>query len=155
MSVVIDTLDSAERDQLFALLIDNDLPVDGLADHLGTTLVARENGLIVGSAALELYEHGALLRSVAVAKSHRGRDVGREVTLAALRLAEQIGSPAVYLLTETAERYFPRFGFERIARADVPASVQRSIEFTSACCASATVMRKWLVPAARRSASTS
>ena len=153
MSVVIDRLDTAERDELFALLIDSDLPVDGLADHLATTLVARENGAIVGSAALELYEHGALLRSLAVAKSHRSRHVGRDMTLAALRLAEHLGKPAVYLLTQTAERYFPRFGFEPIARAEVPASVQQSIEFTAVCCASATVMRKWLIPSARRSRS--
>jgi amino-acid N-acetyltransferase len=45
-------------------------------------------------------------------------------------------------LTTTAEHFFPKFGFERIARADVPSSVQRSVEFTSVCPASATVMRK-------------
>ena len=47
-------------------------------------------------------------------------------------------------LTTTAERFFPRFGFERITRDDVPASVQASIEFREACPASATVMRRWL-----------
>ena len=52
--------------------------------------------------------------------------------------------PALYLLTTTAERYFPKFGFERIERAEVPLSVQTSIEFTSACPSSATVMRKQL-----------
>jgi amino-acid N-acetyltransferase len=45
-------------------------------------------------------------------------------------------------LTTTAERYFPKFGFERIERNDVPASVQASVEFTSACPSSAIVMRK-------------
>ena len=50
--------------------------------------------------------------------------------------------PSIYLLTTTAERYFPKFGFEPVARADVPATVQTSIEFTSACPSSATVMRK-------------
>jgi amino-acid N-acetyltransferase len=50
----------------------------------------------------------------------------------------------VYLLTTTAERFFRTFGFERIERAAVPQSVQTSIEFTSACPSSATVMRKIL-----------
>jgi len=50
------------------------------------------------------------------------------------------------LLTTTAADFFPKFGFEPIARADVPASVQSSIEFTSACPATATVMRKTLAP---------
>jgi len=52
--------------------------------------------------------------------------------------------PAIYLLTTTAEQYFPKFGFERIARSDVPPGVQTSIEFTAACPSSATVMRKRL-----------
>jgi amino-acid N-acetyltransferase len=59
-------------------------------------------------------------------------------------MAEALKVPAIYLLTTTAERYFPKFGFERIARTDVPATVQTSIEFTSACPASAAVMRKLL-----------
>jgi amino-acid N-acetyltransferase len=50
----------------------------------------------------------------------------------------------MYLLTTTAERYFPKFGFERIERRDVPETVQASVEFTSACPASAVVMRKSL-----------
>jgi hypothetical protein len=35
---------------------------------------------------------------------------------------------AIYLLTTTAEPYFPKFGFERIQRADVPPTVQTSTE---------------------------
>jgi amino-acid N-acetyltransferase len=53
----------------------------------------------------------------------------------------------VFLLTTTAERFFPKFGFEQIARDEVPASVKASVEFRSACCASAIVMRKQLAPA--------
>jgi amino-acid N-acetyltransferase len=51
-------------------------------------------------------------------------------------------APVLDLLTTTAERFFPRFGFERVERVDVPASVQASIEFRSACRESAVVMRK-------------
>ena len=51
---------------------------------------------------------------------------------------------ALYLLTTTAEGYFPKFGFERITRAEVPPSVQASVEFATACPASAIVMRKRL-----------
>jgi len=106
--------------------------------------VARENGQIIGSAALELYPDGALLRSVAVAPEAQGKGLGQELTAAAIRLADTLNAPALYLLTTTAEQFFPKFGFERIARADVPATVQASVEFTSACPTSATVMRKTL-----------
>ena len=70
--------------------------------------------------------------------------MGQELTAAAIHLAESVAVPAPFLLTTTAGSIFRRFGFERIARAEVPAGVQRSAEFTSACPASAVVMRKRL-----------
>lgn|SRR5262245_11727156 len=132
-------------DDLLRLLQQNRLPIDGLRDHVATAIVARQNGQLVGSAALELYRDGALLRSVAVARHLQRRGLGHQLVDAALRLAEDLGAPAVYLLTTTAERFFPRFGFERIARTDVPPSIQTSVEFTAACPSSATVMRKYLL----------
>ena len=74
----------------------------------------------------------------------QGRHIGHQLTEAALRLARTHGVEAVYLLTTTAERFFPKFGFEQIAREEVPAAVRSSVEFASACPASAIVMRKRL-----------
>jgi amino-acid N-acetyltransferase len=128
--------------EVLRLLKQNHLPPDGLRDHIATTLVARRGGQIVGSAALEVYADGALLRSVAVASDARGKGLGQQLTQAAIGLAQALNLEAVYLLTTTAEEYFPKFGFERIGRADVPASVQASVEFRSACPATAAVMRK-------------
>ena len=140
----IETASPADADAVLRLLDQNHLPLDGLEHHLATTLVARQNGQIVGSAALEMYPDGAILRSVAVAPALQGHGLGHELTDAAIRLARDLQVPALYLLTTTAERYFPKFGFERIERAEVPPTVQTSIEFTSACPSSATVMRKSL-----------
>ena len=50
----------------------------------------------------------------------------RFAVLAELRLiadAESRGLHALYLLTQTAEHYFPKFGFERIPREAVPPEV--------------------------------
>ena len=135
---------AGDFDRIARLLSDHALPVDGLREHLATTVVARDGEAIVGSAALEVYEDGALLRSVAVAPGLQHGGLGRVLVDAAIDLARTRGIPALYLLTTTAERYFPRFGFERIDRAAVPSGVQRSVEFTSACPASAIVMRKVL-----------
>jgi amino-acid N-acetyltransferase len=137
---VADDIDGIE-----ALLTRNHLPIAGWREHVATTQVARQDGQVVGSAALEPYADGALMRSVAVAPELQGRGLGRDLTEAALRLAGELHAPAVYLLTTTASDFFLKFGFEPIGRADVPASVQTSIEFTSACPATATVMRKTLV----------
>ena len=131
-------------DGLVALLEENPLPTAGFRDPLTTALVARHNSRIVGCAALEMYANGALLRSVAVAPDLQGHGLGLELTAAAIRLARELHAPALFLLTTTAERFFPKFGFEGIARSDVPPSVQASIEFTSACPSSAMVMRKTL-----------
>ena len=122
----------------------NQLPTAGLADHAETLWVARRDRRIVGSIALEMYGHGALLRSAAVDAEARGHGLGARLAEVALAAAESAGVPAVYLLTTTAENYFPRFGFEQITRDDVPADVRGSIEFQSACPASAVVMRRRL-----------
>jgi amino-acid N-acetyltransferase len=120
------------------------LPLDGVDKHVKMMLVAREDGHVIGTAALELYEDGALLRSVAVDPRQQGKRLGHELTEAALRLAAAHSADTVFLLTTTAEHFFPKFGFEPIARDDVPASIQASVEFLSACPASAIVMRKHL-----------
>ena len=144
MSVQIEAARATDAPDVLRLLSQNRLPLEGLEEHLATTVVARLQGRIIGSAALEIYQGGALLRSVAVAAEQQGRGLGHELTNAAIRLARDLHAPAIYLLTTTAETFFPKFGFERIARDEVPITVQASVEFTSACPSSATVMRKSL-----------
>jgi amino-acid N-acetyltransferase len=122
----------------------NDLPTAGWRQHWETTIVARDADRVVGSAALELYRDAALLRSVAVEPSMHGRGVGRELVAAALDMAKARGVEAVYLLTTPADGFFKRFGFEQMTRADVPMQVRESIEFTTACPASAGVLGKLL-----------
>ena len=134
---------ASERDltDILGLLGHHGLPLAGVREHVGTMLVARSDSRIVGTAALELYGDGALLRSVAIHPAFQGQRLGHRLTEAALDLARSRGANNVFLLTTTAERFFPRFGFEVIARADVPSSVRQSIEFQSACPESAIVMR--------------
>ena len=140
MQVSIEKVQPEDRPAIVRLLTDNGLPPDGLPDNPENVLVARLGDRVVGSAALEIYPDGALLRSVAVEGTLRGRGVGQRIVRAALDLARRRGTASVYLLTTTAETFFPRFGFRRIARADVPAGVQTSVEFQSACPASAVAM---------------
>jgi amino-acid N-acetyltransferase len=133
-----------DADAIRALLQSHGLPVDDVAAHLGSAVVARHNGRVVGSAALELYRDGALLRSVAVSPDLKGQGLGRRLTEAMIERGRSLDVPAIYLLTTTAQTYFPTFGFEEIERAAVPTSVQASVEFTSACPSTAIVMRKRL-----------
>jgi len=144
MAVVIERAHLGDADAIAALLEANHLPLAGFSDHMRTAVVARHDGELIGSAALEVYDDGALLRSVAVSPTHQREGIGAQLTAAAIQLAQELKVPALYLLTTTAAGYFPKFGFEPIARSDVPPLVQTSIEFTLACPASAAVLRKRL-----------
>ena len=138
--ITIELATPGELPGILALLEKNGLPAEGLTAHAGSTLVAREGNEVAGSAALEVYGGDALLRSVAVEERLRGLGLGQRLTQAALDHARTLGINSVYLLTETAGGFFPRFGFHPIHRADVPASVQQSVEFTDACPDTALVM---------------
>jgi len=126
------------------LLQQSSLPTSGVDEWLSQFLVAEYKGQIVAVAGLELYGGSALLRSVGVSPEWRGSGLGRQLVDRLLAEAERHGTRDVYLLTTTAEHYFPRFGFACIARDEVPERVQSSVEFTSACPASAVVMQKVL-----------
>jgi len=141
MPIAIEPARAEDVGRVKELLREQHLPLDGLDDHLDTLLVAREDARVVGSVALELYDDGALLRSLAVAPVVQGQGVGRLLTESVVRLARQRGIRDVFLLTTTAQHYFPRFGFETVDRVEVPESVRQSIEFRSACPASAIAMR--------------
>lgn len=127
------------------LLESQHLPLDGVDEHVSTMVVARKGSEVVGAAAVELYADGALLRSVVVDPVVQGQGLGHRLSEAALRIAKDRGTRTAFLLTTTAEKFFPKLGFEPIVRNDVPASVQASAEFQSACPASAVVMRKPLL----------
>ena len=59
------------------------------------------------------------------------------MTETALELSRHLDVEEAYLLTETADLFFPRLGFRPIPRSEVPRSVRSSVEFTSACPAGA------------------
>src|SRR5439155_10392486 len=122
------------------LLTKSQLPLAGVAEALEGFVVAESDGAIVGTAALEFCRDNALLRSVAVAPEWRSRGLGRALVTRVIADAEAQGIRALYLLTTTAEHYFPSFGFHQIARDQVPAEVRATEEFQSACPASAIAM---------------
>ena len=110
-------------------MTESGLPIDGVAEHFGSFFVAEEGGRIVGAAGLELYGSDALLRSVVVARDARGTGLGADLARRAIDEARARGVRAVYLLTTTAEGFFPRLGFVRVPRTEVSPGVQASREF--------------------------
>ena len=124
------------------------LPLEGVAAALPTFTVAEvgdgPSRALVGVAGLEVCRDNALLRSVAVAPEWQGRGLGRVLVERVVAEAEARGLHALYLLTTTAERYFPSFGFARVERGAVPDDVRDTAEFQVACPESAVAMEKRL-----------
>lgn len=146
MTVHVERATTEDLPAIIGLLVKSQLTVEGLTDHLSTSLVARNQTTIVGTVTLEMFDDGALLRSLAVEPAEQGRGIGRRLVHESIALAASASAPAIYLLTITAEQFFPRFGFERIERAGVPGSLLRSVEFAYACPPSSIVMRRLLRP---------
>lgn len=122
------------------------LPTEDLdQDKLSGFLVAEKEGQIVGMIGLETFGAVGLLRSLVVADEARRLGVGRllvealESSAAAARLTQ------LWLLTNDAQDFFARFGFEIVERAGAPQAIQSTDEFAELCPDSAFLMVKHLI----------
>ncbi len=147
MPMIVDTrvepARAADLAPVLALLETAKLPAAGVADHFPASFVVARggDGALLGVAGVERYGEAGLLRSVAVHEDARGTGIGFRLAKAAVELARSGEVRELYLLTTTAEGYFPRLGFERIARDELPAALAASEELRGACPASAVTMR--------------
>jgi amino-acid N-acetyltransferase len=125
------------------LLTACELPYQDItAVHLKHFLGKQDGGALVGVVGLELCGDDALLRSLAVVESYRGRGIGSDLLASARQHAQAQGVQALYLLTTTASRFFADHGFQEIDRATAPEAVQETTEFQTLCPASAVCMVK-------------
>ena len=132
-----------ESGEILALLSAVGLPHEGVAEHLGGFLVARNpQGRLVGTVGLERHGDTGLLRSAAVAPEFQRSGLGSCLTAALLERAEKEGVEKVVLLTSTARDFFARrFGFSEAARADFDAQLAASREWRLPRCAHAVCMK--------------
>ena len=95
-----------------------------------------------GIVGLEIYGSDALLRSLAVDASARGRGCAKALVAQAERYAASRGVRRIYLLTTTAGKFFERLGYRALARADAPEAIRNTAEFSSLCPSSSAFMAK-------------
>lgn len=81
-----------------------------------------------------------------------GRRLVEQVLEQVLEQASDEGIEELFLLTTTAEKYFPRFGFSSTSRSAVPTAIKASAEFQGACPDSAVVMTRRVTSRAKASA---
>jgi len=129
----IERATAADGEAILELLASLELPSAGVDEVEGSFLVARSGATIVGCIGLEIYGDIGLLRSLAVRPSEQGTGTGRRLVEELLAVAPSRGVGDVYLLTTTAERYFPRFGFELIERSNADVRLRDSEELKGAC----------------------
>lgn len=108
--------------------------------------VARDRGQIIGAVGLEGEAPDALLRSLVVAPSHRGRGVGRALVARLAARAAERGVRTLHLLTTTAADFFAGQGFARAPREGAPVALLATAEFRALCPDTATYMRRALMP---------
>lgn len=129
-----------------ALLTQCGLPTQDLTPaHLEHFLGCMRDDRLLGVIGLEAFGATALLRSLAVAEEARAHGCGTSLVAELEARAARQGVAKLFLLTNTAERFFHALGYRSTARAEAPPAIATSREFSSLCPDSAVLMMKTLV----------
>lgn len=131
-----------DLEAVVALLADCRLPTEDVHDHLDDFVVVREGEAVRAVAGLEVHGDCALLRSVAVAASWRGRGIARQLCDFLIARAKSNRVPQVFLLTTGAAEYFGKLGFHPVGRDAVPSQIRATGEFSHLCPQTAAVLMR-------------
>ena len=118
-----------------------DLPIEGVKEHFQNFFIVRKDKMTVGCVGIEIYENVGLLRSLAIHPSFQGKGIGQQMVSRIEEYSAEKGLENIYLLTETAEKFFLKLGFKMIPRDETDPKIRQSVEFTTLC-SSAPVMVK-------------
>lgn len=143
MVVPVATATAADQEVIRALLDAAGLPTEDLAaDLLSFFVVAKIDGAVIATGAIERGERLGLLRSVAVLPRFRSQGVGQRIVEALERRAHLDRLSALYLLTTSRADFFSRLGYRALVRANAPPSIRATAQFRALCPASSTLMVK-------------
>lgn len=145
MDMHIEPAQPADTEAVIALLEQGHLLTEDLPSGLSDFVIAKEEGRSIGVAGLERFGPVGLLRSVAVDPHHQGKQIAAQLVGRLLESAQASSLQEVYLITNTADRYFERYGFEPVNRQEVPTAIQQTPQFSDLCPSSAIVMKRALI----------
>lgn len=123
-----------------AFISESQRSIDQLFNVQGLKGVVKSHAVAV--AGVEAFGEHGLLRSVAVAPECQGQGLGHVLIDEIEALSAELGVVHLYLLTDTAEPFFSKLGFQHIARERAPSSISSTREFSSICPANAAFMFK-------------
>lgn len=120
------------------------LPSVDCAEHLNNFVLVEKNDKVVGVGSLEVYDNVGLVRSVAVLPNSRNSGVGKMIYELIEKKAIDLGVRVLYLLTESADKYFSNLGFSVKNRNEAPLSIMKTKQFKDLCPSTAKVMYREL-----------
>lgn len=144
MTAQVRTATQADAARIMALLQANDLPTSDLAECRPEFVIIEDGPELIGTGGVQVFGDAALVRSIAIARDRQNAGLGSSLLSALESHALGLGVRHLVLLTQTAEPFFARHGYERAERSNVPAPIQATAEFRSLCPASAVCMSKRL-----------
>ena len=106
--------------------------------------VIEEGNKVIGTITVEYDYTHALLRSLAVAEEYRNKHLGKKLVEFIEDYVHQQGVGTIYLLTNTASKFFSGRGYKTIDRSAVPDFIRKTTEYSFICSTSAVVMKKEL-----------
>jgi len=109
-------------------------------------LLGWDGDKMVAVVGLEIKNHDALLRSLAVDAAYRNRRIATGLVSKIEDHAKSLNVDRLYLLTLTAGAFFKKCGYRTAARDSAPAGIQGTAEFKNLCPATAACMVKHLRP---------
>jgi amino-acid N-acetyltransferase len=139
--VMFDFAEPTDERQIRTLLFNSSLPFQDIQEHISHFITARNEDELIGCIGLEVHGKYGLLRSLAVVENYRGNGIGEILCKRLLEYAQQRSVQEVYLLTTTAADFFRKRGFSNVDRSDAPGEIKATLEFTSLCPSSSTLMK--------------
>lgn len=127
-----------------ALLVECNVPTQGLEDQFQNFIIMRLNDQLIGMIGLEQYQQVGLLRSLAIRSNYQKKGLGAILVNALMEKVMDFQIKKLYLLTQTAEAFFTKQGFETIDHTNAPSVIQSTKEFTNANLKNVVLMQKIL-----------
>ncbi|MFW9769208.1 MAG: arsenic resistance N-acetyltransferase ArsN2 [Candidatus Thorarchaeota archaeon] len=144
----IERAKESDHAAVVVLLQDVDLPPDEIELHMENFLIIRHPEAVagpeslIGSVGLEIYEDSALLRSLAVHPDFQGKGLGSRLVDSIIDFAKGKDIHRLFLLTDTAEKFFEKRGWVVVTRDKIPEDMKQSVEFTTLCTSSPSMMKE-------------
>ena len=125
---------AAEYAHASSLLVRERLPASDLSPERVFLLGAFTlDAHLIGVIGLEPAGDDALVRSMVVSPAYRGQGVAKRLYAALVAEARRTSKRHVFVLTETAQKFFLALGFAEVARSSVPLAIQSTSQFSGLC----------------------